>query len=365
VAEFFGSERLERYRAFLNRDPVERPLLGIGVGFLMPQAFPTLAPAIPIGPVAPEDIRVDLFLEDCEALYQAHCQIDDDYPFVGTPFAYVPWMEAIMGCPIYASENSMWAEPAVEGWDTWHWERPVLAHNAWAQKLLELLDALLEHSAGRYQVSPALMRGPADILSAMRGARRFVLDFYDFPDQIRRAAELCAEVWVEVGQAKLERVPVSSNGYMAALGGLRTWAPDKIIWLQEDAMALLSPRLYREFFLPLDRHICRQFPYISFHLHGSALWSVDDLARVPELDVLELNSESARFDVEGTFDGWKKTQQYKPLVIWKEFDGDLFWPWLQRVQEELSPHGLSLQFTVNTVEEGLEIKARFLEMAWG
>ena len=360
MSTFSEPDQLQRHRAFLNREPTDRPLLGCNIGFYMPQQYPAVAQSLPRGRITPDDIRVDLFLEDCERLYQAYHQLADDYPFIGAAFIFIPWMEAIMGCPIQASESSMWAEPAVEDWDSWHWERPSLDSNPWAQKLLELMGAVVQHAGGRYPVAATLMRGPADMLSAMRGHGRFPLDFYDCPDTVRRAAELCADVWIEVGKAQLALVPESSIGYMAGAHGLRTWAPDKVIWLQEDAMALLSPRLFREFFLPLDRRIAREFPYTAFHLHGSALWSIDDLVLAPELDVIELNDESALTDVEGTFAGWKKIQQHRPLVMWKEFDGDEFWPWLDRVLEEFPLQGLSIQTTVASVEEGMAVKTRIM-----
>lgn len=367
MCAFFEPARLERHRAFLKRELSDRPLFHCIIGFYMHQVFPRLSEDIPRGPVTPDQIRVDLFLEDCERLYQAYKELDDDFPFVGEAFVFVPWMEAIMGCPIQNSGTSMWAEPAVNDWETWHWEKPSLDSNPWAQKLLELTEALVEHSAGRYPVATTLMRGLADMLSAMRGPSRFPLDFYDCPDTIRRAAELCAEVWIEVGKAQLALIPASSTGYVGGGPGILFWAPDKIIWLQEDAMALLSPKIFREFILPLDRRICREFPYVGFHLHGSALWAIDDLVLVPELDVIELNYEAAESDVEGTFAGWRKIQEHKPLIIWGPCDPTIWRGhdttpefWLNRVWKEFPPRGLSIQTTGSTLEEALALKARIL-----
>jgi len=356
---FPTSDRIERHRAFLKREPSDRPLFGCNMGLLMHEVFPSLAKSIPAGQVTPDQIRVDLFLEECERLYQSFCELNDDYPFVGAAFIYVPWMEAIMGCPIRSSGTTMWAEPAVPDWETWHWEKPSLDRNPWALKLMELTKAVVEHSAGRYPVAPTLMRGPADMLSAMRGATRFALDFYDYPAAVRRAAELCTEVWLEVGKAQMALVPESSSGYIASGHGLRFWAPDKIIWLQEDAMALLSPRLFREFILPWDRRIASEFPYVAFHLHGSALWAVHDLVKVPELDVIELNFEAAPGGVEGIFTGWKQILEQKPLVAWGPYD-PLPNSWLHRVWSEFPPRGLSVQATVSTLEEGQALTAKLL-----
>ena len=113
MSQFIRPSQVQRHRTFLSREPTDRPLLGCNVGFYMHEAYPNVAQSLPRGLVTPEDIRVDLFLEDCERLYQAYRDLDDDYPFVGAAFVYLPWMEAIMGCPIQAAETNMWTEPPV------------------------------------------------------------------------------------------------------------------------------------------------------------------------------------------------------------------------------------------------------------
>jgi len=341
-------------------EPTDRPLLGsFLLGYFMNEQYPRLTEAIPDGPITPDDIDVDLFLQDCERLYQAYEELDDDYPFIGGPFFGVPWMEAIMGGQVISSPTSMWVEPVIEDWDAWHWEQPSLDSNPWARKLLELMEAVLAHSDGRYPVGPTLMRGPGDILSALRGPGILPLDYYDHPDEVKRAVELCADVWIEVGKAQLERVPASSTGYACGCHGLGVWAPDKVLWLQEDVLSLLSPRFYRDLFLEQDRRIAKQFPWIGFHLHGAVLWPVDELLSVPEIDVLQLGYE-ASCDLRGLFSAWKKIQGQKPLVIWVDFRLPDFWSCLNRILDELPPAGLSIHTTVPTLEDALKVKERII-----
>jgi len=349
---------LQRHRAFLERAATDRPLLGCNVGFFVNERFPRVMQAIPPGVVSPEHLRLDLFLQDCEQLYQDYRKIGDDYPYAAAPFSGLPWMEAIMGCPIVSSPTSLWAEPCIDGWDSWHWQRPEVAANPWGQKLLELMMGLVELSAGRFPTAPTLMRGPSDMIAAMRGAGNLALDVMDSPETVTRAAELCAKVWVEVGKAQLACIPDSPQGYVAGDHGLRVWAPERIIWLQEDAMALLSPATYREVFLPVDRHIARQFPWVAFHLHASALWAVDELARVPEIHIVELNQEEAACDIEAVFAGWHKLQAHKPCVIWRPYQPD-FWEWLERVLGEFPPEGLSIQTTARSGVEASQVAVGF------
>jgi hypothetical protein len=349
-------ETLKRHQAFWNHREMDRPSWGVSIGFFANEAYPRLMAKIPSGLVKPENILVDELFQDLDERWEAQ-QGFGDFPFTCSPFPSIPWLEAIAGCPIMASPTSFWAEPCLTDFRTWQWNERVL-ENPWAQKLLELMQALVQHSKGRYQVSPSLMRGPADILAAMRGASQFALDFLDTPEHIRPALDQCALIWREIAQAQLDLIPPSSEGYIALEAALRAWAPERLLWLQEDAMALLSPKLYCEFVLPLDNQLSSLFPCVAFHLHGTALWAIDNLIHVPGIDVLELNLEAALCDVAGTFAGWKKIQEHKPLVMWRLYADD-FATWLERVLQEFPAKGLSIQVTVRNVEEARKVQSEF------
>ena len=343
----------ERQKLFWEHQPADIPLFGLNIGMHANQHCPLTMEALSGGIVHPEDINIEFFLKDCDNLYLAHKEIDDDYPFVASPFVYIPWMEAIMGCPIMASESSVWAEACVSDWERWQWIEPV-QENSWTDKLLETMGALVEHANGRYPVSATMMRGPSDILAAMRGAGQLPLDLLDFPDMMKKAVEECTDAFIAIAKEQHKLIPYSDEGYMDGDRGFRVWAPDKLVWLQEDAMAVLSPQLYRDFFLPADQRICSEFPATAFHLHGSALWAVDDLIAISELDVIELNLEAARCDVEGTFDAWERINKQKPLIIWRLYDED-FWVWLERVLAKIPAQGLSIQVTVRDLSEAKKV----------
>jgi len=350
-------DTLKRHKAFWSREETDRPVWGINIGFFAHEMFPRVMARLGTGRVSPEDVPVEEFLNDCDDRYAAQ-QDFGDYPCTCAPFDGVPWLEAVAGCPVMASPSSLWAEPCLHDWASWPWDRPVL-ENPWARKLLELMQALREHSRGRFQVSPTLMRGPADILAAMRGATQFPLDLLDTPDLVVPALERCADIWRQLAQAQLDAIPPSGQGYIALDAALRIWAPDRLLWLQEDAMSLLSPALYRKYVWPLDARLSATFPCIAFHLHGSVLWAIDDVIRLPGVDVVELNLEAAMCDVEGTFSGWRKIQQHKPLVIWRMY-GDDFPSWLARVARELPAKGLAIQVSVRDPEQARRVQEEFL-----
>ena len=279
-----------------------------------------------------------------------------DYCFVGSPFPHFPWMEAIVGCPVRFSGTAFFAESCVENWQRW---RPPEAplETPWGRKLLELMHAVAEHAGRRYPVGATLMRGPADMLAALSGPSRLPLDLFDCPEAIRRAAEACADAWIQVGQAQLALVPESTEGYMAGAQAYRTWAPEKAIWLQDDATALFSPRLYRDLLLPQITRILDQFPCTGFHLHGKIAWGIDLLLPLPKLDVIEFGPDAGQA-MDELFPESKRIQEHKKLVFLRWYEEDLA-DWLDRVLTGFPPHGLSIQVQASNAEEGMIVKQLF------
>lgn len=352
------------HRRFLQGERMERPLIGVNLGFYANDRYPSTMSALPNGPISPDDIHTDLFLQDCDRLYRAHSEIDDDYPFVASPLVYVPWMEAIMGCRIVASPSSLWAEPCESNW------RHLRSHgleptNPWYLKLLEMMQELIAHSDGRFPLSATMMRGPADILAAMRGASQLPLDLVDEPNAVKDALDLCAEAWIEVAKAQLAVIPHSETGYLDGDRGLRLWSPRKMMWLQDDALALLSPSLNEEFLLPLHRQLASNFSVVAFHMHGSSLWAIEGLLGAPEIDVMELNFDSGNTDADSLLSSCRQIASRKPLVLWR-LSGDDLEAWLDRVVGLLPCGSLSIQVTVGDLEEAGELTSMFRERqrAW-
>jgi hypothetical protein len=354
-----SDERLLRHKAFWSREPAEIPLVGSWLrGFYVPELYPRVAAALPLGPVNADQIPVEAFLADVEDLFQDYAVLDDDYPFSIGALASVPWMEAIMGCPISYSGTTLWADPCIQDWQDCTWRRPEIGER-WLAKLLEMLAALVAASKGRFACSPTLMRGAADMCSAMRTPSRLALDLFDYPDEVSRLAVVCADSLLEVVQAQLALIPESTNGYMVGSAGLRCWMPEKGAWLQDDAMAVLSPRSYRRIFLPEMRRVAGQLPCVAFHLHGNSLWSVDMLVDVPEIDVLELN-----FDVGGNrlaediVPAWARIQDHRPCVAFAQVTHAE----LEFIRNGLSPTGLSFQTVAATIDEGRAIRGLLQEV---
>ena len=91
---------LRRHKAFWHCGKLEHPLLGITRWPYIPlHAFDYGVP-FQEGILQPDMLVLDHFLPQYEAYYAAHGLLDGDLFWWATPLGAMPWLEAIVGCPV-------------------------------------------------------------------------------------------------------------------------------------------------------------------------------------------------------------------------------------------------------------------------
>jgi hypothetical protein len=337
-------ERLiARHEEFLGMAPVEHPLLGFWLGGYYPaEQFQAGTAGWRDGQaLRPEEVSFTPFATDYEKLHRLHRQADDDFFYVGSAYWGIPWMEAILGCPVFAAGSNCRAESCLgESADA----TPVtLENNPWCQALLRFTAELADFSAGRFPICPPLLRGPGDCASAMLGGMSFVMGFLDNPARAQALLRHCSQARLAVVRALQATIP-PWHGTRAA-GGYpsKMWCRRTVAYNQEDCAALLSPDLFSQFLLPVCREQCRAADVNFIHLHSSCLYPVDILLEHRCYDVLEINidhpggSSPALPELLPTL---KRIQAARmPLLLW----GELTPAEWRSLRQELSPVGLSLQ----------------------
>jgi hypothetical protein len=306
-------ERLERLSKWVHRSN-DRPLVGFSVGTYYPlHRYPGGAKRIPNGVVRPDDIVVANFLDDSDRLYELHEQAGGDMIWSAAPFLGMPWVEAALGCGVVADHQSgstrSTPPPSFA-------QRPVVPEfteaNPWVAKMLEFIPALVERSAGRYPVGVTLMRGISDLLSALYGGADFVLRMHDEPEEVHAVVERLTDFWIAFGRSLLDHLPLFHGGTGSLIWGM--WCPGKMIWLQEDAAALLSPALYEKFIYPEDCRIAQAFDHCLMHLHP-ARFIPDGYLVNTELGAIELHLDHDGPPAEALASHYESILARKPLLI--------------------------------------------------
>ena len=337
-------ELIAHHEAFLRCERADRPLLGFWFGGYYPaEQFPRGRSAWREGQtLLPDDLRLERFAADYENLYRLHRDVDDDFFYVASAYWGVPWLEAMLGCPVVVGPTTCWADPCLYRLDELLDEGSRLDADPWFRCLVRFTQELIELAGGRFPVCPPLLRGPGDAANAMRGAMELVMEYSDDPTGVRRLLEHCTAVRLEAVRRLNEIIPAWEGTYVAGGYPSKVWSTQPIAYAQEDSAAMLSPRLFREFLLPLHRRMCKAASVNFIHLHSACLWPVDILLEDGCYRVLEVNidHENAGPPLNELLPVFQKIQAAgTPLLLWGAI-GPEDW---RTLRSELSPAGLSIQ----------------------
>jgi DNA-binding FadR family transcriptional regulator len=343
-------ERLALHRAFWAREKQPRPLASFRAGdFFFARRFHAALPLLePDKPISPEMLSVSEFLPDYERMFREAEELGQDGFWTGEPFTGIPWMEAILGCPIRAGRESFTSKSSLSS--------PLEAlekvrfdpQNPWLVKYLEFTRALVRQSRGRFPVGMPIMRGPTDMLGALLGQQEMVLALMETDPQVmRRLIEQVTQAFLSVIEAQRRLTPPFYGGQ--SLGFYHVWAPGPAIWFQDDLSSILSPKLYRQFFLGSARMILAGHDHTAVHLHPTSFFVLDDLLTLENLKVIQVNKDISGPDIKEMLPLLAKIMQTRGLILW----GDLTIEDLELVRKNLPCRGLALNVVAPAQEEAV------------
>jgi hypothetical protein len=345
-------ERVARFERFYQRSN-ERPLLGFFVGSDYPLKRYDASRALPENrPLGPHDFPIERYLDDCDRLFGLHESCGGDFIWTASAFWGIPWLEAALGCPIVAdhSAGSIHSRPPPRfaGPDS----LPEFdAHSPWMRLAAGFLEGLARRSRGRWPLGTTRMRGIADLLSALYGGSDFILAMIERPNEVREVCRRLTDLWIAFGRFQLDRIPLFHGGIGSFYYNL--WAPPGTVWHQEDAAALLSPKLYDTFIREPDERIARAFAGCIMHQHPTRFVPTDFYLDMPFL-ALELHVDEGGPSVEALETVHRKILARKPLVIWGKLSADD----LERVFSRLPAAGLAVITVVDSPAQAGEIWQR-------
>jgi len=338
------TQQLERHEAFLECRPVDRPLINPWrSGYYPAEQFPRGTAGWKAGSLLhADDVSFTAFAEDYERLSSSPPGSDGDIGYVGSAYWGIPWLEAIMGCPVAVAAANCCARPCLMDLDRATRPEVDLDTNAWFQALLRFTRELVDFAADRFPVCLPLLRGPGDTLAALLGDMAYITGFFDTPEAMHPWLGCCARTRLAVS-TRLQAVIPTWNGVHVA-GGYPSIVVSRrtVAYHQEDSAAVLNPSIFREFILPALKINLAAAEVNFIHLHSACLYPVDLLLEDGCFDVLQINIDHRGMGppVGKLIDTFKRIQAAgRPLLLWGEFTPE---EW-ELIQRQLSPTGLSLQ----------------------
>jgi hypothetical protein len=356
---------IEKHQSFIEIKNVNRPLLCINVtGNRFAGSYKNTFKNIDFEKeVSPDDIVLDDYIKDVEYFIELNEKTGIDFLYPVTPYPYIPWIEAIIGCPIFAGKDSFYAEPFIKNLDSFSYKFNIL-ENKWLNKLIEMQTALVTYLNGKYPVaSSTLMRGPTDMLSAALGQNLLPLLLYDSPDKIKELSNIFTGELIKIDQI-INNIAEDCNfpGYTINTFGI--WTKEICQYFQDDAVIFLSPKFYNDLILNNHIFIDNSFSSTFYHLHPESLYILDYLIKLPNLKIIEVNREPEAVGpkLEKILPALKKIQESGKAVILcfadPGFKPDIIKKEAKILRDSLSFNGLCLEvFASDTKDAKIKIES--------
>jgi hypothetical protein len=271
------------------------------------------------------------------------------------PCTYVNWgasaMAAFYGSPPVFKKSSVWFEPVIDDWEEWEWKFDRKTNPSW-QQTLAIVDYLIEKNDGRYFVGTPEFGCAGDLLTLMRGMDQLSIDLYEHPEQVKHAVDVLSDTWVELHELIYQKTKLINEG--GVLAWMSLWAPGRHSQIACDFSSVLSPKMFKEFFVPEIHKEAEWCDYATYHLDGPAAikHQLDTLLSLDYIDMIEWTP--------GTGSPPTYTAAYLPLYKKMQAAGKRLYLLAQKEEiepllAELSSHGLFICTQADSEEEADEI----------
>jgi hypothetical protein len=316
--------------------------------------------------------------------------VPDDYEYHWTDTAHqIAWHEARNRSAVYLAE----AIPAVGGgplsaWcayyggkttflrDTiWHepvdftWDDPPDWKHAWNdegyRKLLDLIDSLCRARKGSFYVGfpPTLHAAPSDVLSAMRGVDRFLIDLVEYPEEVEAALESMSANFATIYD-EIYRI-IHSHGYEGYGNWWPVWSPDRFGVFQSDVSCMISGPMFERFVVPHLENTSAHVVNGVYHLDGpDAIRHVERVCELPNIKAIQwVPGSGTEPGALQWLDLFKRIQAKGRAVYLGLLPGEL-----ETIIRELDPRKLILGLGARTEEEAeefMQAAARWTAKYWG
>ena len=213
--------------------------------------------------------------------YVAHSSLKADILPVANTQLGPGSLAAILGGVFEGGEDTIWIRPNPDFTDEIVFN---LEHPNWILHK-ELLKACKAKANGHYFVGmPDLMEG-LDVLAALKGTDRVLLDTVMQPEILEQQMQQINDIYFKVFD---ELYDIIREGDEMAFCYFSSWAPGKMSKLQSDISTMISQDDYRRFVQPFIREQCQKIDYTLYHLDGvGAMHHLPALLEIEELNAIQ------------------------------------------------------------------------------
>jgi hypothetical protein len=249
-------------------------------------------------------LDVDYRLDRAESLFEASSYPAEEPPYFSFELGSTP-DAAFFGAGVEFAEGTVWYHPCINDWS----RTPPFEfdeENRWWKVICQATERACERARGKYLVGIPALGGPGDTLAVLRGANNLLMDLADNPDEVvKRMEQLtgCFSVIYKKLWALLQEYQVGGTNWWPTWGRNFSFIP------QNDFSIMISPVMFKEFFLPSIKKLTREFPNSVYHLDGpGALVHAEALSGVENIRAIMYCEGAGNGPIMRWFDALRKIQ---------------------------------------------------------
>ncbi len=273
----------QRMTAWWNGEDIGRPAMQIYGPMADPPLEPTQPPlAVPAGVDSPNYTIQDL---DYRLRYAVHSVAIYQY-FVDAPprtgAEVGPGaMAMFLGSRGVEAEGTVWIEECFDSPDDARFE--LREDNPYWQFAWTLANEINRLGEGKFlQEFPDLIEG-LDTLASMRGTQELLTDLIERPEWVHDCMDQISACWKVAYDRFYELIKDETGGSV-----FWAWAPGRMIKLQCDFSAMISPGMFGEFMVPVLDDLSSYTDYSMYHWDGPGeIPHHDHLLSIDTLDMLQ------------------------------------------------------------------------------
>ena len=331
---------IKKHKSFWDLSPVEKPLLGkLPYKGLLKKPYPLKSGVNVFKPqkIIPIDIDIQRLLGLDKKIPEV---FNDDMINSFGPIYPEAWMEAVIGCSIYASEVSctakavnMETKKAIVSFDV-----DKIKESKWIKIMDEILINAVSFSNSKIAVRQLHLRGVIDMLAAYLGEERMCMALYDYPHEVENLCDKFSDLYINVVNRGFKLRSIWNGGYVSSW---KIFSPGPNLDYQIDASCIISPQQYEKYILKYDKKIIKEFPFSLVHLHSCGLHMLDIILKIDELKAIEisLDNETGVWDKEKILKSCKKIQSHSKCIC---INGKLTEHEVEEFKKKLDPRGLAI-----------------------
>ncbi|MFI5397967.1 MAG: uroporphyrinogen decarboxylase family protein [Candidatus Binatia bacterium] len=286
------AETIRRWEAFWSLEDIGRPL------WLIPSS-PVLTAAatgwVPI-PQLLQDKEVQLNAQLALLGWREASDIGDDFVPHLQPQGGVTVFASAFGCKVDFFEHTLpWAHPVIGQSDPPEkvYDLPAPALDAGQLgDMLAFTEYFVSQTHGRYPVAVTDLQGPLDTAYLVWEPSAFMVAMYTHPKEVHHLMRLVTDLIIRYVKAQRARSQEFLPCHFPPL-----WLPDgRGISISDDGLAVISPKLYREFCLPYVNTLSEEFGGVMMHSCGNFTHQFGNLERLHNLRGINFGATETPFE---------------------------------------------------------------------